>query len=97
MTYFEYAFDLLGDPLPQGSSPADVPNSESDAPYKLDSDDIGKYYISLKHFVNILRKEFGLNITSPKYKRLKPRNKIVLMSQLIKALKKNWRKIKYWP
>lgn len=74
-----------------------MPCSKIVDPDKLDSDDIGKYYISLKHFVNILRKEFGLNITSPKYKRLKPENKIVLMSKLIKALKKNWRKIKYWP
>ncbi|XP_078367969.1 follistatin-A-like isoform X3 [Oculina patagonica] len=80
------------DPLPQKEE--DVPCSKIVDPDKLDSDDIGKYYISLKHFVNILRKEFGLNITSPKYKRLKPENRIVLMSKLIKALKKNWRKIK---
>ena len=92
-TYFERTFDFPGDPLPQGSSPEGGSSSESET----ESIDVSKYYITLKQFVNILREKYGLNITSPRYKRLHPRNKIVLMSGLIKALKKNWRKITFRP
>lgn len=72
-------------------------SSENDPFPKLYSEDIAKYYITLKHFVNILKRDYGLNITSPKYKRLNPKEKVVLMSDLIEALKGKWRKIKNWP
>lgn len=92
-----YFGTLPGDKV-QGERPGDEPPDVSSASGEShSSDDINQYYISLKHFVNILRKKYGLDITAPKYKKMDRRNKIVLMSALIKALKKNWRKIKPFP
>jgi len=89
---------LPGYKVVQGQTPGDEPPDESSASGEPTTmEDISQYYISLKHFVNVLKKKYGLNITTPSYKKMKSRNKIVLMSALIKALKKNWRKVKSYP
>ena len=86
---------LPGDKVVQGERPGDEPPDESSTSGEpMTTDDISQYYISLKHFVNILKKKYGLDIAAPKYKKMDRRDKIVLMSTLIKALKKNWRKVK---
>lgn len=86
---------LPGDKVVQGERPKDEPPDESSTSGEpMTTDDISQYYISLKHFVNILKKKYGLDIAAPKYKNMHRRDKIVLMSGLIKALKKNWRKVK---
>lgn len=87
-----------GDKVVQGERPKDEPPDESSTSGEsMTTDDISQYYISLKHFVNILKKKYGLDIAAPKYKKMDRRDKIVLMSALIKALKKNWRKVKPYP
>ena len=86
---------LPGDNAVQGQRPGDEPPDESSTSGETDiMDNIDNYYISLKHFVNVLKKKYGLAIATPKYKKMDRRDKVVLMSALIKALKKNLRKIK---
>lgn len=86
---------LLGDKVVQGQRPGDEPPDESSTSGETNTiEDINNYYISLKHFVNILKKKYGLAIKAPEYKKMDRRDKVVLMSELIKALRKNLRKIK---
>ena len=47
--------------------------------------------------MDILSNNYPLNITSPKYKNLKMRDKVVLVSELLKQMKTKWRKIKNLP
>ena len=92
---FQMLFGTLPGDKGQGQRPGDEPPDESSTSGELmTTEDISQYYVSLKHFVNILKKKYGLDIAAPNYKKMDRRDKIVLMSALIKALKKSWRKVK---
>ncbi|KAJ7388800.1 hypothetical protein OS493_035584 [Desmophyllum pertusum] len=90
----EHIGSCIGSEPPQEETSSPNDEHEKSSSKSCKSDDIDLYYLSLKHFVSILRKEYGLNITSPKYRQLRSRDKIVLMAPLIQALKNKWHKIK---
>lgn len=83
-------FDLSGNAF---LAPQDEQTPSRGGSKPCDQDDVTMYYVTMKHFVGILKNDFGIEVTPPKNKRRKFRDKIVLVKTLIKSLSKKWIKI----
>lgn len=68
-------------------------NNEQSSPTKEPRDDFDLYYITIEEFASLLRKDFGLKVELPA-KKLKFRERIIVMRRLIRSLKKIWHKVK---
>lgn len=60
-------------------------------------DDVSNYYISLRNLVDILRNNYPLNITTPKYKKLRKHEKKISVIKLLEQIKTKWRMVKRSP
>lgn len=58
------------------------------------SQDVSNYYISLRNLVDILRNNYPLNITTPKYKKLRNHEKKISVIKLLEQIKTKWRRVK---
>jgi len=69
-------------------------SSRLDESKKCEYKDLNMYYVTLRQFVGILRKDFGLNVTAPRMKKLKLNEKFVAVKAVIESLAKKWIKAK---
>ena len=79
-------FDLLDD------HPQDEEIPRATASKSCKHEDLEMYYITLKQFAAILRKDFGLEVKKTN-KKLNPRDKIIFIRDVIRSLQKKWKKI----
>lgn len=81
---------MTGSPLLGKTNQLKDESSRPDDSKKCEYKDLNMYYVTLRQFVGILRKDFGLNVTAPRMKKLKLNEKFVAVKAVIESLAKKW-------